>query len=190
MVSRILHSENKVQRGGPRKKAAEAKKNLGLVCLCRRHHGLKCQQVATMLRGTDSPGGCCAATPTKTNEVFDLRQEAGEISEAQSKHKCSAVSIKLRFYNLRAACSLADLTRQELLSQNPACLSASYNGRDSLVWRFTKSFRCNPSSFQFHFKNRVLVLKRPISTLSEAYRGFNPLVCCSPWSSVTNGDTT
>lgn len=28
-----------------------------------------------MLRGTESPGGCCATTPTKTNEVFDLQQK-------------------------------------------------------------------------------------------------------------------
>lgn len=41
--------------------------------------------MATVLRGTDSPGGCCATTPTKTNEVFDLQQKDGENSETQNK---------------------------------------------------------------------------------------------------------
>lgn len=47
-----------------------------------------------MLRGTDSPGGCCTTTPTKTNEVFDLQQEAEENSEAQSKHTNAVLQVE------------------------------------------------------------------------------------------------
>lgn len=38
-----------------------------------------------MLQGTESPGGCCAATPTKKNEVFDLQVKKKKRSE-NSKH--------------------------------------------------------------------------------------------------------
>lgn len=63
-----------------------------------------------MLRGRDSPGGCCAPTPTKTNEVFDLQQEAvGEFSGSEQTQKCSIASAKLRFCNSRAVCSLTVL---------------------------------------------------------------------------------
>lgn len=72
-VSKALHLVVKVHHRGPGKKEQPRKKNLGLVCLCGRHHGLRCQQVASTLQGTESPGGCCAATPTKKNEVFDLQ---------------------------------------------------------------------------------------------------------------------
>lgn len=52
-----------------------------------------------MLQGTDSPGGCCATTPTKKNEVFDLQQEAmrGEFSGSEQTHKYSVTSLKLIF---------------------------------------------------------------------------------------------
>lgn len=35
---------------------------------------LRCQQVVTTLRGTESSGGCCIATPTEKNELFDLKR--------------------------------------------------------------------------------------------------------------------
>lgn len=50
----------------------QREENLGLRCLCWRHHGMKCQQVAPVLQGTGPPARWCAATPTKTNEVFDV----------------------------------------------------------------------------------------------------------------------
>lgn len=35
---------------------------------------LGCQQVVTMLRGIESCGGCCIASPTEKNEVFDQKE--------------------------------------------------------------------------------------------------------------------
>lgn len=34
----------------------------------------RCQQVVPMLRGTESCGGCCIASPTEKNEAFDLKE--------------------------------------------------------------------------------------------------------------------
>lgn len=72
--------------------------------------------MATTLQGTESPGGCCAATPTKKNEVFDLqvkKKNAKSSENSKQAHECSAARRTPRFYNSKGVCLLIDLRNKK-----------------------------------------------------------------------------
>lgn len=54
-------------------KKTKTETHLKLLSFCRRHHRLRCQQVAIMLQGKDSPGESSSTTPAKKNETFDVQ---------------------------------------------------------------------------------------------------------------------
>lgn len=86
-------------------RGSQGEKNLGPVCLCCRHHGLRGQQVATVLRGTASPSGCCATSPHQDKwSVWSLARGEGGSEHTHKRSK------KFGFLNRCVPCSLADWT--------------------------------------------------------------------------------